>query len=459
MFNWDKMSLTQRLIWLKNRANGGSGEFGELATVEGYTGPMILPNAINKNIKSLVLQGRFSAEQWGTLPDGGFNITMNSGSVGIIHQSGLSPWYILCEDLFINRDAIPTNFVIKNRDKIIIDFKILPEVSGKKAVYAVRDNTALIGFYADGTFYGIDKDGNTVDTGVPVDREWHRIEQDYSKGTLKLDDRDPVYFEPFDFNLDYNFCIFAENDQGVYKANATGYIRNFKVIRNNKVVFDAIPAKSQNNNIGMCDVVSDYFIVGGNLAGAELPDPYVVKISPGDAKLFLNRNQIATQADLLSIQEPFFDEQDIISGRITRRVGYHIFDGTETWIKATNGWITEDITDVKNVSFQPLCTCFKGVAADSPAMNSVRMYYTDGGKARTYFKVDMTRFDTVEKWTSFVKDKYSATSPVILFYPLADEYSESVKPQRLKTVKGDDKIEVTEYATPYGIVQYYIAKQ
>ena len=459
MFNWDKMNLTQRLIWLKNRANGGSGEFGELATVEGYT-PLTLEDAVAKNIKSLTVRGEFSASE-GTPPDIPRTIWVNSGVVEAIHQSGLSASLQLLDRIGVSNAAyINTYQSIRNTDKIIAEFRN-STTSGVKALYGVDANGHDCSFYAGGTYYAFDKNNNKVDTGIPVDTEWHRVEHDFLNGTLKLDDT-TVNFEPYEFVTPYSLPIFSKRNPSGYNMGLVGELRSFKIIQDGEAIFDGLPVKSI-YGVGLCNIVNgaNTYVIPSDraIAGNEVPDPFELTAS-GDGDPSLQINRAIVNIGTLYATLGYADEQEVVSGVITRRIGYHVFTGKETWINAPNGWITEDITDQLNAVYIPLCTHFDGTLYNPTAgTNSVRVYWTDGGTPRVYFGVDKTRFDTAQVWNGWLAARVSEGKPVILMYPLAEPKIERVKRQFPKTAKGTNTVErysglVTNYGTT---IQYYKA--
>ena len=160
--------------------------------------------------------------------------------------------------------------------------------------------------------------------------------------------------------------------------------------------------------------------------------------------------QTASVKDLLAVGD-YIDEQDVISGRVTRKVGVASFNGSENWVTMNYGYSTDVIDDFPNVGFIPLCTHFMGKNSASAATDTIRIYFTSGGVPRTYFFVDKTvdDFSTVDKFTAWLASQYAAGTPVIVVYPLATPTTENVTPQPLNTTAGSNTFaDVAEISNP-----------
>ncbi len=140
----------------------------------------------------------------------------------------------------------------------------------------------------------------------------------------------------------------------------------------------------------------------------------------------------------------YADEQDIISGHITRKIEIKVFDGTETFIDGNNGYITEAVQDQSGETYAPLCSHYRGTnTAPASNSNTVRCYRTSGGTGRIYFAPNRTTYATKEAFTAFLAEQYAAGTPVIILYPLMTPTAESVTSQHLSTVQGTNIISWT----------------
>lgn len=198
--------------------------------------------------------------------------------------------------------------------------------------------------------------------------------------------------------------------------------------------------------IGYYETVKGVFIEPQGtapVAGAYDCSHLVVKVV-GTPEVLTIGQQTASAQDLLAVGD-YKDEQDIISGNVTHRVGIKVFDGTELYSSMSYGYATEELSGFANESFAPLCTHFMGKTTASAATDTIRLYFTSGGVPRTYFFVDkaVDDFSTVDKFTAWLASQYAAGTPVIVVYPLATATTESVTAQSLNTVEGDNVISVT----------------
>ncbi len=145
--------------------------------------------------------------------------------------------------------------------------------------------------------------------------------------------------------------------------------------------------------------------------------------------------QTASVQNLYQVGD-YKDEQDIISGTITRRVGVKVLDGTENWgaKNAKTGQIITRVTDMLNQSSAPLIVTHGEWSTSATK---------DSNKWRVVVGPYLAAFPSQETTADF-KDwlaaQYAAGTPVIVMYPLAEEETETVTPQPLKTVQGNNTI-------------------
>ena len=154
--------------------------------------------------------------------------------------------------------------------------------------------------------------------------------------------------------------------------------------------------------------------------------------------------QTASVANLLSVGD-YADEQDIISGGVTHKVGIKVFDGTEDWTTDTYGgsrrMVSRDIYNASGSTLAVVCShyIFRS-AGEREQPNSI--FIAGSGKMVVY--VDSTQsISTVDDWKAFLAEQYAAGTPVIVIYPLATETTEHTTPQPLSTVEGDNTVSWT----------------
>lgn len=208
-----------------------------------------------------------------------------------------------------------------------------------------------------------------------------------------------------------------------------------------------IPCENPSGVIGYYEIKGGTFIepvgTGTPIAGDYDHSHDKVLIVDGTPEVLSVASQIASVENLYGITN-FTDEQNVISGLVTRRMGVKIFDGTETWTSATYGWISDDaITDhYGENTFAVICTHAVGTT-DTPTEGKVRVYHTSGGTPRVYFYADKSVYDTASAWQAFVASQYAAGTPIMIVYPLAQSASESVTAQPLSLEAGNNTLTAT----------------
>ena len=155
----------------------------------------------------------------------------------------------------------------------------------------------------------------------------------------------------------------------------------------------------------------------------------------------------ATCEDLLSIGT-YTDEQEVISGAVTRKVGVLVCDGTEQiYMPATNVFRIVLPGGKPQDSLPGGCTHYKfNQSASTPAQDKNFAIYkaTYSGVAQCCFGVRESSFNSLAGFQAFVASQYAAGTPIIIIYPLATETTESVTGQPMQTAAGDNTAEITQ---------------
>lgn len=162
--------------------------------------------------------------------------------------------------------------------------------------------------------------------------------------------------------------------------------------------------------------------------------------------LVIQTPQTATAEMLLSVGT-YTDEQEVIAGNVTRKIGIKVLDGTESWAVASTNVLQADVLSPNSI--QPAvggyCTALS--YTDSSTLsgmpeNSFRL----GSQVypyRLYIKSSVYATDATT-WTNYLKAQYAAGTPVIVVYPLATATTESVTGQPMATTQGDNIAEITQ---------------
>lgn len=122
------------------------------------------------------------------------------------------------------------------------------------------------------------------------------------------------------------------------------------------------------------------------------------------------------------------DELDYTNKKITRRCGYKVFDGTESW-----QWNTEqagaylnafNTTNTQAKSFSKvICNYFT---------NSKETTWVDkncgfNSTGTTIWFKDTEKFTTLEEWTTYLQEQYENGTPVIVMYEIVISTIESIE--------------------------------
>ena len=141
------------------------------------------------------------------------------------------------------------------------------------------------------------------------------------------------------------------------------------------------------------------------------------------------------------------DSYDAETGKITRRVGVVILDGTESW-GLINQLTTEQYNvfssaglarkmDAKAVNRSPLCTHFIGRinqsainTAGQMAFNSLEAYSTT-----VYVSVSKSDFPNASDFKAWVAAQYASGNPVVVYYQLKTPVEEDWPSRQCETIK------------------------
>ena len=174
--------------------------------------------------------------------------------------------------------------------------------------------------------------------------------------------------------------------------------------------------------------------------------------------------QTASVVDLLSVSD-YTDEQDIINGVTTRRVGIKVLDGTENVVASSTAGIwfiaLEGALRVTGVNLMGLSTHFVGTSNDHALMpdNSVKYSVWSQTPENDACVIKMTSCATVADFKAYLAAQYATGTPVIVVYPLATETTEQVSPQSLSTNSGTNTITITANVSPVSLKVEYAKRE
>lgn len=281
------------------------------------------------------------------------------------------------------------------------------------------------------------------------------------------------------------------NSNGTVSGAQTGiYLYSFKAWNGQgELIADYIPAMQKGTVpvVGFYDTVSKTFktaTAGTFAAGGEtVPSPDtpidivcnngVLKWDSVNQEAYTDGtvetitdtlNNIATAEMLLKVGN-YQDEQEILSGAVTRNCGVLVLDGTEEiWGTASQ---TSDTVSVLSNCYTvaiPLgdgpidkrrvyCTHLN--SSDTLPDASARQGYALLGNAGSATPAPLTNkyavglglttsFPTIASLKQWLAQQYAAGTPVIVIYPLATPTTETVTGQTLQVQAGDNTLEITQ---------------
>ena len=162
----------------------------------------------------------------------------------------------------------------------------------------------------------------------------------------------------------------------------------------------------------------------------------------------IHNPQTASVVNLLSVGD-ISDEQEIISGGVTRRIGCHVFDGTETFSKSS-AYGQAFLINAASASWGAdrtkavLCTHFLGLPQKSGNQEDNTCFFNASG--HFYFRV--TDNSDINAWKAWLAEQYAAGTPVIVFFVLATETTEQGTPHSLNSYEGTTVVDAQTNVDP-----------
>jgi hypothetical protein len=150
----------------------------------------------------------------------------------------------------------------------------------------------------------------------------------------------------------------------------------------------------------------------------------------------------ATAEMLLKVGD-YADEQEIISGVVTRNVGVKVLDGTENWVEFSSNVI------IRNAAANwGAIAGLGGFCTHLTVLKSGETIFAGSCRFATDFNVYdyKTAFgvNNITRFKQYLAEQYAAGTPVILLYPLATPTTETVTGQTLQVTDGDNVLEITQ---------------
>lgn len=231
-------------------------------------------------------------------------------------------------------------------------------------------------------------------------------------------------------------------------AGLKNYFSYVKIKRQGQWIANFVTVRRlSDNRLGFYDLINSNFISKESItatAGPEVSDPVVVYADGTVETIKDSLNNTATAEMLLKVDD-YQDEQEILSGAITRNVGVKVLDGTEGFGTPGNNVvaINKDAIGMSNAKNS-------GMAISSHFILSAYMPAQSINNGFFITSNDLVGFSTsaIGNTAAAVNDwlaaQYNAGTPVIIVYQLETPTTESVAGQTLQVTGGDNVLEITQ---------------
>ena len=237
-----------------------------------------------------------------------------------------------------------------------------------------------------------------------------------------------------------NCFLFTTNNSGRPQTGeyAVNRIRRFTIDN----VIDLIPCRRKSDNVlGMYDLVNNTFLTnagtGDFIAGADVADTEIY--ADGTQETVNITNGGTANAEMLLKVGNNQDNQELLTGNITRNVGIKVLDGTEDWIKTASSrkYCSLSKTEFPNAittSSNVICSHAVGTGYDTQGYCYL---------GNSYFNFNyLNATDDLDDFKEFLATQYANGTPVIVVYPLATSTTETVTGQSL-TASGNCTVTAT----------------
>lgn len=449
-------STIKKLAWLKMCALAQSFTW---ITASGNS-PLTLTNALAHSIKSLTQTGLCTQASTPT-PSSPVEIKCNNGALRMVDDELPSGYKrVLGFQCANNAMWQITGFKLRGSDTVRISFSVTQacNVFGCYQGTDANDNYDLYVSTTAGSKYLRYGNGTFLSYWSSAD----------------LGERFDVVFTPTGTSGMPQDSTWTEktfesaNDMLIGSTTTTGTSSKLRGNLYGNIVVDGrlklIPCERLSDNVlGYYDTISETFyepytgFTGAVSLGYD-GQHYSMQVVGADEVLTVSATgadpQTASVVDLLAIPS-HADTQEIISGEVRRKIGYYVFDGTETFSTST--------AYGKSVLFQsasvkwgatkdctPVCSHFQGVAQASSTQPEGTCFFNASG--HFYFRVADNDPAAFKTWLA---DLYAAGTPVILLFARSTETTETVTAQPLNTAAGDNTVIVTAEVSPISLAVEY----
>jgi hypothetical protein len=409
---------------------------------------------------------------------------------GITHafSANLPSGYTELEYIGTNHNAyIMTNFTVNDFDRVVADIKLYDndtELNSKQYphLFGVSADASSGGVQAKvfrffnpsvSSMYGAYNDkwastwgGTWAPQSVPLNK-WHKFDIKLAAGEqyIKMD-TSVIATGTMSSTLvnSYKLPIFAMSYAGNIMYFPHLDSKEIKMYLGNTLVANFVPAKNSSGVVGMYDTVGGQFYTSrgtGEFTGGR------AVCSNGElAQTYTSATGTVTQSGtptptnpieptfyqqgylvLRKINDTYADSYDATTGKITRRVGVKVLNGTEDWFMSGNNYLSAMYNILINDMY---------AEASSVSSNRASPYSTHFGRSTSWLSYDVNaRLNKVQAYTTtdnskhilglgypgaseaniptfkqWLAQQYAAGTPVVVYYPLVTPVEENWAPEQ-----------------------------
>lgn len=432
--NWHNVLLRPQNLYeelLRRKLISGGGVPAVLQTVTGIS-PLTLLNVASRGIKSLTQFGK--CEQASTpTPSVPVDIKCNNGTLKMVDDE-LPTGYKRVLGFTMNNNSYweIADFPLYGSDTLRFSFD-------------ATDACNVLGAYSGSA------SGNNYSLYVSTNSNYLRYKSGAYNSAINYDKRYDVELTPTGssgmkvdstwtaqtFTTPTNLCIgttATSASSAKLKGNLYG---NIEIVGRAKFV----PCERVSDNaLGYYDTIGEAFYEQASGFSGAVSLGYdgshyslAVNGTPEVLTVVSETTQTASVENLLGVGD-YKDNQNIVSGAMTRACGIKVLDGTEEWTTDTYGgyrrMVLQEVLTASGDTLSVICSHYASRSSDARQQpNSIFI----AGSGKTVIYVGNTQnITTVDEFNAWLATQYANGTPVVIVYPLAETTTEQVTAQHLR---------------------------
>ncbi len=247
---------------------------------------------------------------------------------------------------------------------------------------------------------------------------WYTKDIKQVRNVTTTNGRVSVTFTPSAYDLSYGDIVAFRPIWGVSESGQYTYSISNVQLEKGSTATSYVP---YNPLCATCDgQIENYVSATGTVAQNGTPSP----TNPIEPVFYQQGDMILRKVGNIA------DSYDATTGKITRRVGMKVLDGTESWGRGsyTGGYrFYLAICDmVKDVLAYNMSSQYQAVLYQTPEANIDYSAFIAGVTGTCYgIFIRNDDYTTVQNFKNYLAQQYAAGTPVVVYYPLATETTEN----------------------------------